>query len=185
MLVGGKDNAATPDTGDILEGGQGDDTYILMDGQDNNDLVVELENEGVDQVLTDLSDYTLTENVENLTYIGDGAFAGHGNDLDNVITGGNGGNTLDGGAGYDTLIGGDGDDTLDGGLDQDEMYGGAGDDTYIVDDAEDDVVENEDFGNDTVRTTLNAYELTANVENLVYEGSEDFHGTGNSLDNVI
>jgi Ca2+-binding RTX toxin-like protein len=36
-----------------------------------------------------------------------------------------------------------------------------------------------------VRTTLSAYTLGADVENLTFIGTGDFSGTGNGLDNVI
>ncbi|WP_259665425.1 hypothetical protein [Rhizobium bangladeshense] len=45
-------------------------------------------------------------NVENLTFIGTGPFAGTGIALINVIVGGSGSNTLPGGAGNDILTGG-------------------------------------------------------------------------------
>ncbi|MGO8077312.1 beta strand repeat-containing protein, partial [Rhizobium leguminosarum] len=104
------------------------------------------------------------------------AFAGTGNDLDNVITGA---------AAADTLSGGDGNDTLNGGAGADSLIGGAGDDTYIVDNAGDSVAENAAAGTDTVRTALAAYTLGANVENLTYIGTAAFAGTGNSLANMI
>ena len=59
---------------------------------------------------TGLGSYTLDVNVENLTFIGAGAFTGTGNASANVITGGTGNDTLNGGAGADTLIGGSGAD---------------------------------------------------------------------------
>jgi VCBS repeat-containing protein len=90
-----------------LQGGVGDDTYILS----VYDTIVELADEGIDTVITAvLANYTLGANLENLTYTGTGNFAGTGNALDNVITGGVGNDTLKGGGGNDTLIGGAGND---------------------------------------------------------------------------
>ncbi|TAY69456.1 calcium-binding protein, partial [Rhizobium leguminosarum] len=88
---------------DSLIGGAGNDTYIIDNA---GDIVTDAANEGIDTVRTNLASYTLGTNVENLTYIGTGAFAGTGNALDNVIVGGSGSNTLTGGAGNDTLTGG-------------------------------------------------------------------------------
>jgi len=88
---------------DILIGGAGNDTYIVDNA---GDLVTEAASAGTDTVRTNLADYTLGTNVENLTYIGTGAFAGTGNALNNVIVGGSGSNTLTGGAGNDILTGG-------------------------------------------------------------------------------
>ncbi|XUR37333.1 Putative rhizobiocin/RTX toxin and hemolysin-type calcium binding protein [Rhizobium leguminosarum bv. trifolii] len=160
---------------DTMIGGAGDDTYIVDNAGDS---VAENAAAGTDTVRTALASYTLDANVENLTYIGIGtaAFAGTGNDLDNVITGA---------AAADTLSGGDGNDTLNGGAGADTMIGGAGDDTYIVDNAGDSVAENAAAGTDTVRTALAAYTLGANVENLIYVGTAAFVGTGNSLANTI
>ncbi|NEH53979.1 rhizobiocin, partial [Rhizobium leguminosarum] len=160
---------------DMMIGGAGDDTYIINNAGDS---VAENAAAGTDTVRTALASYTLDVNVENLTYIGIGtaAFAGTGNDLDNVITGA---------AAIDTLSGGDGNDTLNGGAGADSLIGGAGDDTYIVDNAGDLVTEVADEGTDTVKTVLASYTLGVNVENLTYIGTAAFAGTGNDLANTI
>ena len=94
----------------VLEGGRGDDTYVV---EVAGDVIVELAGEGIDTVQTGLSAYDLSPaaHVENLTYVGAGAFTGTGNGLDNVITGGAGDDVLAGRGGIDTLIGGAGVDT--------------------------------------------------------------------------
>ncbi|MBB2699252.1 UNVERIFIED_ORG: Ca2+-binding RTX toxin-like protein, partial [Rhizobium esperanzae] len=151
---------------DILIGGVGDDTYIV----DNvADVVTERPNEGSDLTKTTLSSYALTNNVENLIFIGTGDFAGTGNRLANTITGGAGNDTLDGGAGNDRLA------------------GGGGDDVYIVDSASDVIAEAAGAGTDEIRTALATYSIAAsvNVENLTYTGSASFTGTGNALANTI
>ncbi|MGE5516219.1 MAG: calcium-binding protein, partial [Bacteroidota bacterium] len=53
-------------------------------------------------VRTALAAYSLGANVENLTYIGVGAFTGTGNALANTLVGGAGADRLDGGLGSDT-----------------------------------------------------------------------------------
>lgn len=103
----------------------------------------------------------------------------------NVLTGGNGDDTLLGLGGKDTLIGNDGDDILNGGTSNDRMIGGAGDDTYHVDNKSDVVTEAAGGGIDTILTTLSKYTIGANVEALVYQGTQDFKGTGNAFDNLI
>ncbi|TAY20214.1 hypothetical protein ELH92_02225 [Rhizobium ruizarguesonis] len=158
---------------DTLIGGAGDDTYIVDNA---GDIVTEAANAGTDTVRTTLASYTLGSDVENLTYIGTVAFVGTGNSLDNTITGG---------AAIDMLSGGAGNDVLNGGASADTLIGGAGHDTYIVDNAGDIVTEAANAGTDTVRTTLAAHTLAANVENLTYIGTGSFAGTGNLLDNVI
>jgi Ca2+-binding RTX toxin-like protein len=65
------------------------------------------------------------------------------------------------------------------------MIGGAGNDIYTVDNAGDVVTETGGGGTDTVQTTLNAYALGDNVENLTFTGAGDFTGTGNALANTI
>jgi len=46
------------------------------------------------------------------------------------------------------------------------------------------VIENADEGIDTVQSSAD-YVLSEHVENLTLTGSEDLHGTGNELDNII
>jgi Ca2+-binding RTX toxin-like protein len=142
---------------DLLVGGSGSDTYIVDDLEDT---VVELANGGTDTVQTSLSSYTLDANVERLAYTGTGEFTGAGNELDNIITGGVGADSLYGGLGNDRLVGGegndslhggDGDDTLNGGAGDDAIHGGAGNDTINVGGGFNTIVYNEaNFGTDTV-----------------------------------
>ena len=89
------------------------------------------------------------------------------------------------GLGHDVLAGSSAADTLDGGTGDDQMTGNGGDDTYSVDSAGDVVIESIGGGNDTVQTTLAAYTLAENIENVQYTGSRTFSGIGNALDNVL
>lgn len=187
-LIGGAGNDYLDggDGNDRMRGGAGNDIYIVDNA---TDVVIELPNEGVDEIRTTLSSYTLGDNVEKLTYIGGGTgsgmFYGIGNALDNVLTGNSSGaSRLSGGAGNDTLIGGSGNDYLDGGTGADTMTGGIGDDTYIVDDPNDVVVELPNGGNDQVLSSI-SYSLGANVENLRLTGTTAINGTGNELNNLI
>ncbi|MDB5446298.1 MAG: Alkaline phosphatase, partial [Phenylobacterium sp.] len=172
---------------DTLIGGQGNDVYVV----DNpGDQVIEITGEGSDTVKTTLASFTLGtgSNIEHLTFIGAGPFAGTGNELANSIIGGDGNDTLDGGAGKDTLIGGLGDDRLIGGATSDQMEGGPGNDTYVVDSSGDVVVETLSRANgggiDTVESSQ-TFTLGANVENLTLTGTVSVNGTGNADDNVI
>lgn len=92
---------------DSLYGGKDDDTYIV---DNNTTLVKEMANEGIDTVLASV-DYTLTNNVENLTLTGTENLKGTGNTMDNIIIGNFGDNILEGKKGNDTLQGGKGNDT--------------------------------------------------------------------------
>ncbi|MFJ7793539.1 calcium-binding protein [Pseudomonas sp. NPDC096950] len=97
--------------GRTLEGGRGNDTYIVNAGGTK---IIEESGWGGgydDQVLTNQAHYRLDENIERLTYTGTGKFTGYGNASDNVITGGAGNDVLLGGGGADHLIGGAGWDT--------------------------------------------------------------------------
>ena len=69
-----------------------------------NDVVVELNNAGVDTVITALSSYTLGSNVEHFSYVGADNFQDTGNALNNVIQGGTGNDVLRGGGGDDTFV---------------------------------------------------------------------------------
>ena len=134
---------------------------------------------------TDKSDYTFGAGEQSIAYVGSGRFVAVGNDLGVSITAGDGGSSLTGGAGADTLIGGASDDVLNGGAGVDRMVGGAGNDSYVVDDYRDQVIETRGGGIDTIRTTLAAYVLTDNVEDLTFTGAGVFQAIGNDLDNVI
>jgi Ca2+-binding RTX toxin-like protein len=86
--------------------------------------------------------------------------------------------------GDDTLIGGVGSDRLDGGDGADQMTGGSGDDLYLVDSANDRVIELAGGGIDEVWSWVN-FTLGENFEILRLEGTEAIAGVGNSLSNTI
>ena len=199
----GTDTLASGSGNDILDGGTGADTMIGGTGNnrfivdDAGDVVTEAAGGGVDAVFASVS-YTLGDNVERLT-LTDAASGGSsgaakvmasattaggsgyypsvldtvaiGNALDNMLTGNTGNNVLDGGVGGDLLM------------------GGPGDDTYMVDNANDEIVELANEGTDTVKTSTN-YTLGDNVENLTAlagatAGSLPLTLTGNALNNVL
>lgn len=159
---------------DTMSGGNGSDIYVVDTLFDS---VIELAKigSGVDRVNTALDGYALAANVENLLYTGTASFIGIGNALSNKI------------------VGGDGNDSLDGGLRADVMVGGLGDDTYIVDNANDKVIELSGGGTDLIKTSLASYSLArlarANIEDLDYLGDNgaiaNFTGAGNALNNHI
>jgi Ca2+-binding RTX toxin-like protein len=146
---------------DIMFGGLGNDTYFV----DGGDGVIENANEGNDTVFS-TTHYALPANVENLVLQGTADLQGYGNSLNNVLYGNIGDNLLNGEAGADV------------------MFGGAGNDVYFVDDPGDLVFENMNEGTDAVFSTVN-YTLTANVENLVLQGSGNLSGAGNGLANQV
>jgi Ca2+-binding RTX toxin-like protein len=139
----------------VLTGRGGNDTYIV---QNTTDSVVEIANEGVDTVQSHVT-YTLADNVENITLLGDSNINATGNALSNVLTGNSAANVL---------------------------AGAAGDDIYHVQNTDDVVLENAGDGVDHVLTSV-SYTLGAHVENLALENT-DASGlvlTGNDLANQL
>lgn len=147
---------------DQLEGGYGDDVYVV---DNTGDLVIELQNSGWDTVNSSVT-YTLASNIEYLTLIGSDAINGTGNNLSNDIVGNNNDNVLDGAAGSDS------------------MAGGAGNDTYVIGSSGDTVTEYIDEGIDLVRSSV-TYTLSENVENITLTGSSSINATGNELSNYL
>lgn len=138
--MGGNDTLDGKGGADDLNGGAGDDVYVV---DDVGDVISErvrtsilgrwTDAGGVDEVRTSLNSYTLGAYVENLTFTGNGPFAGTGNNLDNIIQGGRSEDILKGGAGHDVLWGQVGDDLLYGGTGHDTLVGGWSDDTLYID----------------------------------------------------
>jgi Ca2+-binding RTX toxin-like protein len=149
---------------DSMVGGAGDDTYIVDNA---DDVTKELDGGGTDTVKTALDHYLIGDFIENVTQTGTADLWSYGNDLDNIMTGNSGNNTLMGLVGNDTMI------------------GGLGNDTYYVADAGDVVTEVDGEGTDTVKTTLNHYQIGAFIENLTLTGAEGLTGYGNDLNNVL
>ncbi len=195
LLLGGtgSDTLDGGDGTDQLWGNQGNDFYLI----DSNDVIVEQENEGEDAVIivNQMPSYTLENNFENLINRYGAALHGIGNGLANKLYGGSsndyfegldGNDILQGFAGDDILSGGNGNDSLNGGEGQDTLIGGNGDDIYAISDALDDILELENGGVDSVRTSLTYYALLDHVENLIFAVEGDyFEGHGNTLNNII
>jgi Ca2+-binding RTX toxin-like protein len=117
--------------GDILEGGAGDDIYVI-DVQENGfdpaePTLIEAFNGGIDTVISSAT-WTLGNNFENLALTGTTAIDGFGNQLNNHLTGNSAANYLASEEGDDFLYGEDGDDKLYGGGGNDTLYGGSGND---------------------------------------------------------
>lgn len=165
---------------DVLQGGTSNDVFVV---NHRRDVIIEAVNGGNDTVESTLS-YILQANLENLTLKGTANLSGTGNAADNTLMGNMGNNRLLAGDGNDILYGLDGGDTLNGGAGVDSMFGGAGNDTFTVENSGDMVNELINEGFDTVNSFI-SYTLTANVERLNLEGSENLDGIGNALDNIL
>lgn len=125
---------------DQLYGGAGDDTYVI---RKSGSRIFEGPDDGIDTVLSYV-DFTLrfhSQNIENLTLMGDRAINATGNGLDNTLTGNDSANTLDGAWGDDRLFGGRGNDVLIGQRGDDLLRGGAGRDRFLF---------GEDHGQDVI-----------------------------------
>ncbi|WP_373991480.1 beta strand repeat-containing protein [Duganella sp. BuS-21] len=112
---------------DTLNGGAGNDVYIIVNG---NEVIEETAGQGIDTIVSDYGVY-MADNVENLTVTGKAAGGLVGNDLNNVLRGGSGGEYMNGLVGDDTLYGNAGNDNFDGSAGNDVEYGGDGDDYFI------------------------------------------------------
>jgi len=169
-LYGNEDNdTLNGGTGaDEMIGGTGNDTYSV----DNvGDTIEEHLNEGTDTVnVSNLVNFTLGANLENLVLLT--GTNGTGNALANTITGNLLDNRLDGAGGADT------------------MAGQLGNDTYIVDNANDRVVEAAGQGAlDRVQTGV-SYVLTGGAEVEVLEtrnpaATAQIDLVGNEFNNTI
>jgi Ca2+-binding RTX toxin-like protein len=149
-VTGGSGNDTLSGAGNAavnnLAGGAGNDTYFA----DNGDTITEAAGEGIDQVFTSSTNFTLAANVENLTFTGAGNFTGTGNGSGNVITGAGGTDVLSGAGGDDTLNGNGGVDSLDGGAGNDILNGGAGNDVMNGGTGNDIFLFAPGFGNDVI-----------------------------------
>ncbi|WP_192562365.1 M10 family metallopeptidase C-terminal domain-containing protein [Pseudomonas gozinkensis] len=108
--------------------------------------------------------------------LNDGLAIAYGAKIENAI-----GSAFD-----DVLTGNDLNNTLDGGLGADTMMGGAGIDTYYVDNVNDVVIETDASltAIDRIFSSV-SYSLGANVENLLLTGSANINATGNEVVNRL
>jgi Ca2+-binding RTX toxin-like protein len=182
------DGGGSDGVSDKLNGGEGNDTYVLY-AAGGGDAIQD--SGGIDTVVSD-GTYTFVAGLENLVLTGSGT--GTGNELANRITNSDKtiGASLVGLVGNDTLVGSDGDDDLNGGTGADSMAGGEGADHYVVDDAGDKVAESgkitgvgDGDSSDSVSTSLLSYTLGATLEDLILFGAAGSTGKGNSSSNDI
>ena len=178
MLQGGFNN-------DIINGGAGNDTVIVLEGEFIDDV-----DGGVGSDTLDLSDMdgtggpggtsgaaivNLAAGTWDLTSGSGGARTIAGIE---IVRGTQLGDTITGGAGVETLFGNGGADTLSGvGAGADRLWGGLGNDIYIIE-AGDQVHELAGEGIDLVQSSI-SYTLAANVENLILTGVANLNATGN------
>ncbi|MDH4563126.1 hypothetical protein E8F06_19175 [Pseudomonas sp. BN411] len=158
-----------------------DGSYVISwDSYDAAGLVGDVHSQRFDANGNRLTGLTGDAAANVLTWAGPGAA---------IIEGFAGNDQLTGAAMNDHLVGGAGDDVLNGGIGFDRMLGGDGSDIYYVDSVFDIVNETNAVaatgGTDTVYSSLGAYTLGANVENLRLLAAGAANGTGNALANTL
>jgi len=131
-MIGADEDA---DTGNVIEGPEGDDTLTGGDGDDT------LDGYGGDDLLDGGTGDDVLRGREGM----DSLLGGGGND---AITGGPGDDTIEGGPVSDALFGNEGNDLMFGGAGADEIYGDEGDDTIHGGDSTDFLVGGE--GDDVI-----------------------------------
>jgi Ca2+-binding RTX toxin-like protein len=165
---------------DVLRGGLGNDTYVLS----RTGVTIEEDPDpaaGTDtvQLAGAWAAYTLGQGLERLDASGaTGQVVLTGNGLGNEILGNAEANILNGGEGNDTLDGGDG-------ADADNLLGGTGDDTYRVRHAADAITEGAGEGTDTVEVYFSEeYHLASSAQVEVLKagsGIDGVHLVGNGF----
>jgi len=155
---------------DFLEGGLGDDVYVVGS---NQAIVHEGTDAGRDEVRTTLSSYTLGADLELLTGLSTSHQSLTGNALSNVIRAGSGADDVDGG---------EGDDVLSGGAGSNRITGGSGIDTASYQWASGSVTVS--LGTAAAQQTGQSFDTLSGIENLVGSHFADTL-TGNSGVNVI
>ena len=114
----------SPDFGDSIIGGHGDDT---IDGQDGNDTITG--GDGNDSIIAGDGDDSVLG--------GDGQDSITGDDGNDTIDSGNGDDTISGGAGNDSVFAANGQDSVNGDAGDDTLNGDGGTDTVSGDDGND------------------------------------------------
>ena len=136
-----------------MTGGAGNDVYLV---QNAGITVIENPGEGTDIVTSDV-DFALPTNVEHMFLLGFGNITGTGNNVQNVLVGNLGINTL---------------------------IGKQGNDIYFVQTAGATIIENVGEGLDTLFNYV-TMTLDAEVEDMRMQGTSNIDGTGNSMNNVL
>jgi Ca2+-binding RTX toxin-like protein len=170
----------------IIQGGKGDDQLAGGAGEDRvsggggNDLLAGgLHNDilnGGDGV--DTADYSAASGAVTVNLALGISSGAHGADTLSLIE------NVRGSVFGDTLTGDDGANLLNGGAGRDTMAGGKDNDTYIVDNALDTVTEYAGEGIDLIQSSV-SFSLGRHVDNLTLTGTANINATGNGDANIL
>ena len=172
--MGGNDTFFMSGGNDILDGGEGIDTFgsIFSNRAVTADLAAGTVTTRLPTSTTDIINSAQLISIENV-FGGKLADTISGDAAENSLSGGDGDDTLDGGAGNDTLDGGADNDILFGGAGDDSFIGGAGNDTFFIGEAGD--VVSGGAGNDRARVNNAA---GVNLSLAGWTGVERVDGAG-------
>ncbi len=149
---------------DQLIGGLGNDQYVV---DDLNDLIIELDGQGLDQVIARgsfrLSAGASIEYISALSTPAGAQLDITANAVTQTIYGNDAANAIEGGGGADTIYGQGGNDYLSGGAGAQTIYGGFGNDWIYVDDAADLAIEYANEGDDRLLAAV-SYRLGTGSE---------------------
>jgi Ca2+-binding RTX toxin-like protein len=161
MLIGnsGNDTLEGGKNVDRLEGGEGDDIYIIDNEEDE---IIDTQGTNTVQSSQTISIKSYSA-IQNLELIGNAVIDGTGNDKNNFIDGNEENNKLDGGVGDDELDAKGGDDTLIGGSGNNILRGGNGDDVAVY------VGSKNDYSHEFVDGTYTVININSSETDLLYD----------------
>ena len=171
VLLGGGNDVYDGRNGTVqgrIAGGIGSDTYYV----DDTDIdLTEFAGQGNDTVFSSVG-FRLAMNFENLNLLGDGDIDGYGNTQSNSIFGNLGNNLLQGGNGGDTLDGAEGNDIL---------RGNRGNDTFLFSEGNDDItggkgIDTLDYATAGDNATIDLTAGTASIDGK----TDQLHGIENA-----
>ena len=149
---------------DTMIGGAGDDTYVVDHAGDTVSEAGHYYRDDIDEVLTSV-DFTLSDYVDNLTGTSDAGLVLSGNNWNNILRGGTGADTFQGGFGNDIYY-----------VDANDL---------VIESTPDDPTPHEDGTRDEIRTSIQVYTLQQSVENLIALDHSGKVYTGNFKLNLI
>ncbi len=171
---------------DLMAGGHGDDTIYI---EDQADVALEYASQGIDTVRTTLNVYVLPDNIEILIFSGDDSSISQGTELSDFISDARQAISLQ--AVPDAAVAATDENAIDGlqgeGVAADLIVGLGSDAIDFVAADRHDVNDTGDRGSDAAASAASfaAYELTGNVQVVLFVGETGIAGTGNNLDNFI